>query len=299
MSDVSKPRFQARLVLSYPLGTRRSNRLPLERYAPVSNEQAPSVERLAPLRLGLSALFAKESFTASPAVEQAVMAQAQGGDPSQGAGGPQGAPPPDAGGGAPPMPPPGQDPGMAQAAPPPPDAQSPGGDPLSMKVDQLTQMVQQLVQGGGAGGAGPNGKPNTASVKFEPQHFHQVTHDISVMKTILHQMADALGLQVPASSLLSVPAPGQQAPGAPGGAPGGAQVAQGAAPPAGGPDQGGGPPASQIAQQLPNLPPVASKAAGALGKLAAGTPVDRNDGVPDGSTARLAALAFSRTKGAA
>lgn len=209
----------------------------------------------------------KAAFAPSPGIQQAVMAQAQGGgmppggpmpggDPAQQAGAPAGGPPPG-------MSP---DPAAGQAGPPP-DASTPS--PADAKIDQLTQMMQQLVQAQAQGGAGPGGKPNTASLKFEPQHFHQVVHDISNIKSVLTQMADQLGLQVPASELLSQPAPGQTPPPGTGQDP--AQAAAGGPPAAPG---GAQPPGGAVAQQLPALPPVAAKAAGAGREDVARTPLD-------------------------
>ena len=182
----------------------------------------------------------KQAFTPAPAVAQAVMAQAQGGDPSMGAGG---MPP----GGMPPGPPPGPDAGLPPgAAPaPPPEAQAAppqdaGPSPVEAKLDQLLQLMQQQQQ---AGAAGPNGKPATASVKIDPAHFQQVVHKITVMESIMRQLADGMGLQVPAGELFDM-----QPPVTPPGQPAPAPAPAGPAP-------------SNIAQQLPSLPPVASKAA--------------------------------------
>lgn len=202
----------------------------------------------------------KEAFTPSPAIAQAVMQQAQGGgggDPSQGGAPPGGMPPggdpaamdaamqgqPGPGGGAPPAP------SGPQGDP------SPGGssDPaLSAKLDQLTQLIQQQAQSGG----GANGKPNMASVKFEPQHFHQIQHDLSNIKAVMMQLADAAGLQVPASTLIQQPPPGSPAPGDPNQA-----GAPGAQPGVAGPPGAQQPPPSNVAQQLPSLPPTAQKTA--------------------------------------
>lgn len=220
----------------------------------------------------------KEAFTPSPAIAQAVMQQAQGGggDPSMGGGDPS------AGGVPPGMDPAamgaamGQGPGPGGGAPPAPPG--PAGDPsagagggsadpaLAAKLDQILQQLQQ--QGGGQGGVGPNGKPNTASVKFEPQHFHQIQHDLSNIKSVMVQLADAMGLQVPASAMIQQPAPGAPAPTDPNQA-----GAQGAAPAGGQPT---GPPPSNVAQQLPSLPPAAQKAATDLGRLANGFRVPRD-----------------------
>jgi len=212
----------------------------------------------------LTADTTKEAFTPSPAIAQAVMQQAQGGgggDPSQGGGAPPGGMPPGGDPAAMDAAMQGQ-PGPGGGAPPAPSGPqgdpSPGGssDPaLSAKLDQLTQLIQQQAQAGG--GAGANGKPNMASVKFEPQHFHQLQHDISNIKAVMMQLADAAGLQVPASTLIQQPAPGAPAPTDPS-QPG----AQGGQPQPGGAAAGGAqPPPSNVAQQLPSLPPVAQKAA--------------------------------------
>lgn len=202
----------------------------------------------------------KEAFTPSPGVQEAVMS---GGAPQ---GGPPGAPPgagPTPGGDPAAMgPPPGGDPG----APPPPDA-APGPSPVEAKLDQLIQLMTQQQQqggaGGGAAGGGAGGKPNVASVKFEPQHIQQMAHDISVIAAINRQMADQLGLEVPASSLFNVGMMGAPVPGTPAaaGAAGGAPQQPGG--PAPGQPAGGGAPPSSIAQQLPGLPPVAGKSAAA------------------------------------
>ena len=236
----------------------------------------------------------KTAFAPSPAVAQAVMAQGQGGgDPMAQAGGappgmPPGGPPPGAGG-----PPP-------DAGGPPPGDPSGGGDgfsTLTAKLDQLIQLQQQAQQG--AGGVGPNGKPNTASLKFEPQHFHSMVHKVNNMETVLSRIADAMGLEIPASSLLGQPNPGTpaDAPGGPAAAPPGGAPAPGSAP--AGPAGAGGPPPSQIAQQLPSLPPVAAKAAAvdvarALGGFA--VPADPVQ-TPTNTAARLASLAAAFRKG--
>jgi hypothetical protein len=183
-------------------------------------------------------------------------------------------------------------PGPGGGAPPAPSGPqgdpSPGGssDPaLAAKLDQLTQLIQQQAQQGG----GANGKPNMASVKFEPQHFHQLQHDISNIKAVMMQLADAAGLQVPASTLIQQPAPGAPAPTDPSQAGG-----QGAQPGAAGAQQ---PPPSNVAQQLPSLPPVAQKTASAedLRRLANGVRVAAG-GKPRQSTSALtiAKLAASR-----
>lgn len=213
----------------------------------------------------------KAAFTPSPAVAQMVMGG--GGDPSQGgappgAGGPPpGAPagPPPGAGGPPPGaggPPPG-DPAAAGGAPSPDVGGAPGGpqDPQAAKMDQILQLLQQ-----GGGATGPGGKPATASLKIEPHHWHQLMHDISAQKAILTALAEKLGLEVPAAQVLNmqppVPGPGGAAPGAP--APGGAAA---------------GAPPSQVAQQLPSLPPVAAKSAAdgsaLVRRLTGGTPVSK------------------------
>jgi hypothetical protein len=144
-------------------------------------------------------------------------------------------------------------------------------------------------QGGGQGGVGPNGKPNMASLKFEPQHFHTVVNKIHNMERVLTQIADAMGIQMPASELINQPALADAPlPGQPGQGQG-----QG---PAGG--QPAGPPPSNVAQQLPSLPPVAQKAAGDLGRLANGFRVPR-DPEPQrvkkaGAAAGIARLAAGR-----
>jgi hypothetical protein len=150
-------------------------------------------------------------------------------------------------------------------------------------VDQIIQAIQQNGAGGGAGGT--PGKPNTASVKFEPAHMHQIQHDIANMKAVIHQLADMFGLKVPASHLLHQPAPGTSA-----AAPvGGAAPVPDAGGMAGAPDATGG--GSPIAVQLPQLPPVASKAAGAPGnRLAAGQSVPARPGDLGSQSALLAAL---------
>lgn len=199
----------------------------------------------------------KEAFSPSPAVGQAALQGAQMGgmpmDPAMMGGAPGGMPP----GGAPP----GADPaammgGTPPGAPPAPQdpaaaAAGPPQDPVVAKLDQLIQ----LMQGGGQGGAaGAAGKPGGVSVKIDPSHFHAVTHKISVMETIMKQMAEAMGLHVPAEQLFDLQppvTPPGAAPGAPG-QPAGAQPQ---------PAQPQAPQASQIATQLPSLPPVAGKAA--------------------------------------
>lgn len=206
------------------------------------------------------AVGTKEAFTPSPAMEQQVLSGGGGGggmpsgmDPAMmaqmGGGGasPPGAMPggPEGGGGMPP----GTDPAAAGGAPP---TDSP--DPLHAKLDTLINLMQQQQQGQG-GGPGQPGKPNTASIKFEPAHFQQMTHDVSAMKAVMGRIAEAMGIEVPASAMLNMPSPGQALPGAPGQAspPGGGPNAQAAAAPPQAPP-------SQIAQALP---PVAAKAAGA------------------------------------
>lgn len=244
---------------------------------------------------------AKVAFTPSPAVAQAVMAQAQGGmppggDPSGGGGMPPGGGDPMAGGGMPPGPPPGMDPAAAAAGGatppgPPPSGGDPatqasppqGGDPLVAKMDQLLQLMQQNQSGGAAGGTGPNGKPNTASIKFEPAHMHQIMHDLAGVKHVMVQMADQMGLKIDASKLLQQPAPAPASTPVPG------QDAQAA-----GPAGPAGPPPSQIAQQLPALPPVAAKAAkdakAAVNRLAAGRGVPMQPGDLGKSASVLALL---------
>lgn len=222
----------------------------------------------------------KTAFTPSPAVAQSVMAQAQGGDPSGGGGmppgmmppgadpaaaaGPPGAPPP---GGMPPeamppgMMPPGGDPAM-EAAPPQPD-------PVSAKLDQLLQLIQaqqqqQQQQAAAPGGAGPAaGKPATASLKVEPAHFHQMSKSLENLTDVVTRIADMMGIQVPASKILNTPA-------APAQSGGGASASSGG----GGGDPSGGQQAaaqSPIAVQLPQLPPVAVKAARVAKVAAVGT----------------------------
>lgn len=256
-------------------------------------------------KAGLPLLQTKEAFTPSPAIAQAVMQQAQGGgggDPSQGGAG--GGDPAAAGGMPPGMDPAAMNaamqgqpaPGPGGGAPPAPSGPagdpSPGGssDPaLSAKLDQLMQMIQQGGQGGGAGGVGPNGKPNTASVKFEPQHFHTIVNKISNMEKVLTQMADSMGLQMPASELIQQPSlGGAPLPGADG------QPAAGGAP-AGGQDPNA-PPPSNVAQQLPALPPAAGKAASAddIHRLANGWRVAQDRGRKPGPVAAIAKLAAGR-----
>jgi hypothetical protein len=231
----------------------------------------------------LRRLLEKKAFTPSPAVAQLAMADAQGAPPGGGApGGPPGAPPgglspgpggpppgmdPAAMGGAPPSGPPGPSPGPLPASPVPGGptdlGAGPGGPPdpivqLTQQNQQILQLLQQNQAGGAGGAGGIPGKPNTASVKFEPAHFHEMKHDISNMKSILVQMADAMGLQIPASKLMhqpppapsSTPAPPSPAPPSPTGS-----DTSGAGP------AGAPPGAAPLAVQLPALPPVAAKAA--------------------------------------
>ena len=135
--------------------------------------------------------------------------------------------------------------------------------------------MMQMMQQSGAGGTGPGGKPATASLKIEPHHWHQLMHDVSAQKSVLMAIAEKLGIEVPASQVLNMQPP------VPGGAPGAAPGAPGA--PGAAPAPGGAPP-SQVAQQLPTLPPVAAKAAAdgnaTVKRLTGGTPVSRTDNNP-------------------
>lgn len=259
------------------------------------------------LRLSKLQPTTKEAFTPSPAIAQQVMGQAQAGaDPGVaaamaggagggpgGPGGPGGDPAAQGGppGGAPGGAPPGADPAAAGGAPPD-QTGSPAAapqDPTAAKLDQILQLMQ--AGGGGAGGMGPNGKPNTASVKFEPQHFHTLVHKISNMEAVLTRLADAMGLEVPASELLQQPAPGSSAAPMPGPA---GQAGAGQAQPAAAP---AGPPPSQIAQQLPALPAVAGKAAADTARrLAGGFAVSKTDSMPASKMAKLANLAVGLRK---
>lgn len=217
-----------------------------------------------------SYLTYKSAFTPSPAIAQQVMAQAGGGGGPggpPGAGGPPPGPPgggdPSAGGPPPGMPP--MDPSAGGAPPPPPmpqpDPNAPppgagptgavGADPVAAKLDQLMQMMQQQ-QGGG--GMGANGKPQTASIKVEPQQFHALVHDVSAVKHVIGEMARMFDIKVPATHMLNMQPPAVPQPGAPDPNAAGAAAAAGSSPGAGGPSP------SQIAMQLPQLPPVASKA---------------------------------------
>jgi len=236
----------------------------------------------------------KAAFTPSPAVAQAVMAQAQQGappgmDPAAAGGGmPPGAAPPGmdpmaAAGGMPP----GMDPAAAGAPPgPPPEAGPPPPSPIEDKLDQLIQLMQsqQQAAAGGAAPGGAGGKPATSSVKIDPAHFQQMTHKINVMESILRQLADGMGLQVPAGELFDLHPPAGAAPGP--------VPAPAAAAPAGG---GGGPPPSAIAQQLPPLPPIAAKSSSIadLARIDAGTMVAPVSGQTDtGVTGRSRAAAL-------
>lgn len=210
----------------------------------------------------------KAAFIPSPAVAQAVMAQAQGQIPPPGMD-PGAGPPP---GGAPPAG--GMPPGGAEAPPGamPPDAAPPspdGGagpaplDPALLAAIEAAVQKGLAVQAGTPGAAGAPGatvaKPG-ASVKIDPMQFHQMAHDISVQKLIMRQMADAMGLQIPAgdlTTLQSAPPASAQTAAPPGGAPASGAASQPAAPP------------SQVATALPNLPPAAAKAAVDLSELAA------------------------------
>ncbi len=236
----------------------------------------------------------KAAFSPAPGVQQAVMGQAQAGpppgmDPAAG-GAPPGMPP---GAGAPPGPPPGMDP-MAGGAPPPDPNVPAAPSPVEAKLDQMMGLLQQYSQAGGMPGAGPGGKPPTTSLKLEPQHFHEVKHDISNIKAVLVQMADQMGLQIPASELLNQPAPGQAA--APPGAPPGGDP--GAGPPPGPPP---------FAQKLPPLPPAVAKAAAdsvartplmteALDRLGAGYVVGGSDSPAVSAPSRATHLAAFAAK---
>lgn len=246
----------------------------------------------------------KVAFTPSPSVAQEVMAQAQagpppGGDPAAGGappGMPPGGPPPGmdpaAAGGAPP----GMAPGGAPPGPPmdpsaPPPGAGPTGatgpDPVMARLDQMSQQIQQIQQGG-AGGPGANGKPVTASVKVEPHHIQSMSHDISVMKHVIGEMARMFDIKIPAQQVFGmqppVSAPGAPPPAGPGGP---APQAQGA------PPEAGGAPPSQVAQQLPALPPAIGKAAS--DRLAAGTTVR----LAPGDLGRNRTLITALVKGAA
>lgn len=233
----------------------------------------------------------KEAFSPSPAMQQAAMGQGQPVPP--------GGMDPTMAGGAPP----GVDPAAAAAGgqQPPADPNVPAGpDPTILELKQMmTQLIQQQ-----QGGVGPNGKSNTVSMKLEPGHFQQMTHKIDNIEKVLTQMADQLGLQVPASELLNQTAPGQTPPMDPGqaGATPGGPPGAGAA----GPGQPGSPPS--MAQQLPSLPgmpPAVSKAANAdsiarsagmvsdLGRLGTGFVVSGSDTPKAGGSlvVKLATLA--------
>ncbi len=209
----------------------------------------------------------KAAFAPAPAVEQAVMAQAQGQGPppgqdpaaAQGGGGPPPGAPPGAGPGGPPpgappgMPPgqPGQDPAAAQGGPPPggdPGAAAGGPDPsiqamIQQEIQKAMAQQQQMMGGAGAGSGKPGG-----SMKFEPHHMQQLLHTVTAQNALLRGIAEKMGLEIPATALidsqppLAMPGQPPQAPPQPGAA---------------------GPPPSQVAQQLPSLPPAAAKAASA------------------------------------
>lgn len=226
-------------------------------------------------------LPAKAAFTPSPAVAQQAMADASG--PA----GPQGPMPP----GAPQGMPPGDPAAMAGAQPPVDPAAAAGGPapvpqpepapppPQDPAIGQILQMLQQMQQSGAAGGPA-GGKPATANIKIEPHEFHALKHDVSTVKHILGEMARVFDIKIPAQHVLSMQPP---VPSAPGG-----DQAAGPVPAA-----PSGPPPSQIAQQLPALPPIAAKAAGDdWGAVVGAQPGDLRNGGP-----LLAALARPKKKG--
>lgn len=228
----------------------------------------------------------KQAFTPSPMLEQMVMQQAQ-----QGGGGPPGGPPPGmdpsqmaamAGGGGPP---PGMDPAAAGGAPPADPAAGPPQAPGGVDPNMIAQIVQQTLaaqqQQGGAGGAGGTGKGGGKQEHM--MLLHHIKHDMQVMKAVQQRLADALGIQIPASEVLSMQPPAPTPPSDPaqqGG--GGGQSPQA--------DQM----ASQIASQLPTLPPVASKSASTRQILDAGYPAD--DIKPSRENLRAAKAAFLTRK---
>ena len=227
----------------------------------------------------------KQAFTPSPMLEQMVMQQAQ-----QGGGGPPGGLPPGmdpsqmaamAGGG----PPPGMDPAAAGGAPPADPAAGPPQAPGGVDPNMIAQIVQQTLaaqqQQGGAGGAGGTGKGGGKQEHM--MLLHHIKHDMQVMKAVQQRLADALGIQIPASEVLSMQPPAPTPPSDPaqqGG--GGGQSPQA--------DQM----ASQIASQLPTLPPVASKSASTRQILDAGYPAD--DIKPSRENLRAAKAAFLTRK---
>ena len=227
----------------------------------------------------------KQAFTPSPMLEQMVMQQAQ-----QGGGGPPGGLPPGmdpsqmaamAGGGGPP---PGMDPAAAGGAPPADPAAGPPQAPGGVDPNMIAQIVQQTLaaqqQQGGAGGAGGTGKGGGKQEHM--MLLHHIKHDMQVMKAVQQRLADALGIQIPASEVLSMQPPAPTPPSDPAQQGGGGQSPQA--------DQM----ASQIASQLPTLPPVASKSASTRQILDAGYPAD--DIKPSRENLRAAKAAFLTRK---
>ena len=211
--------------------------------------------------------MSKQAFTPSPAVAQAVMAQAQGGmppgmDPSQmqGGGMPPGMDPNVAQGMLPGMDPAQMQGGMPpeQQAPPadPAGGPPPGPDPSIVAAVQLGVQQALAQQSGGIGGGGGS-KPGSG--KIDPQEFHRMRMDMHHTKQLMSAIVGALGITVPAHAIMDMSPPTP-----PGGVPTDPTQAQQV--PQGQAAQGAQP--SQIAQQLPALPPVA----GAAPKQAADKP---------------------------
>jgi hypothetical protein len=139
------------------------------------------------------AIMALAGLQAKEAQDRSKQAFVPAGDPSMdpsAAGGgapPGGAPPggdPSAGGGAPP---PGGDPSAGGGAPPPPPV-----DPTAI-AQQVMQMIQ--AQGGAGGGMGGGAEP------IKPKIDVNVTM-LQILK-MLSRIADALGVQIPASEMVA------------------------------------------------------------------------------------------------
>lgn len=90
--------------------------------------------------------------------------------------------------------------GAAAGAPPPADPMggSPGGGGGGVDAGTIRQIMMEVMQGGGAGGAG---NPSGAAIKPKID----VNVELMQIKNILAKIADTLGIPIPAQDMVATP----------------------------------------------------------------------------------------------